>query len=77
MATQIEDLSNNKKNHKYDWETYFNGQAWRLTEGVDIESIPRFSAAARQRGWQLRYSVRCQQNAPGTVDIQATPIERV
>ncbi len=70
MPEAIADMTSTRAN--YDWDTYFNGTAWRLTEGVDIQSIRKFKYAARERAVRLGYRVSLISNDPGTLDVQAT-----
>lgn len=59
MATPIESLSERRVGgpRKYPWDTWQDGQAWRIRRGEDFETSPT-SMAGSIRKYAERYGLR-------------------
>lgn len=57
----------------YPWDTWFDGQCWRLEVGVDIRavSVDQMIARVRQRACRMKVSVSIERDGENAIRIQA------
>lgn len=55
---------------KYDWDNWTDGNPWRLSRGVDFETVSKVTTAARAYALRLGFSCHIDVESEDTVVIQ-------